>query len=87
MPNKITAWLSIGSTYTYLTALRIKAIQKKHNLVLHINPISIRKITIAMDNVPFPSSKNLKSTTCGVTSKEGQNSMVYQNQAYLRRIH
>ena len=60
MSKKITAWLSIGSTYTYLTALRIKDIQKKHNLVLHIKPISIRQIMKAMDNIPFPPSKKPK---------------------------
>ena len=60
MPKKITAWLSIGSTYTYLTALRIKDIQKQHNLVLHIKPISIRQIMKAMDNIPFPPSKKPK---------------------------
>jgi 2-hydroxychromene-2-carboxylate isomerase len=60
MPKKITAWLSIGSTYTYLTALRIKDIQKQNNLVLHIKPISIRHIMKAMDNIPFPPSKKAK---------------------------
>ena len=60
MSKKITAWLSIGSTYTYLTALRIKDIQKQHNLVLHIKPISIRQIMKAMDNIPFPPSKKPK---------------------------
>ena len=60
MPKKITAWLSIGSTYTYLTALRIKGIQKQHNLVLLIKPISIRQIMKAMDNIPFPPSKKPK---------------------------
>ena len=57
MSKKITTWLSIGSTYTYLTALRIKNIKKQHNIVLHIKPISIRQIMKAMDNIPFPPSK------------------------------
>lgn len=60
MSKKITAWLSIGSTYTYLTALRIKDIQRQHNLVLDIKPISIRQIMKAMDNIPFPPSKKPK---------------------------
>ena len=60
MSKKITAWLSIGSTYTYLTALRIKNIKKQHNIVLHIKPISIRQIMKAMDNIPFPPSKKAK---------------------------
>tara|TARA_B100000029_G_scaffold509955_1_gene600309 strand:- start:2135 stop:2722 length:588 start_codon:yes stop_codon:yes gene_type:complete len=60
MSKKITAWLSIGSTYTYLTALRINDIKKEHNLVLDIKPISIRQIMKAMDNIPFPPSKKSK---------------------------
>ena len=60
MPKKITALLSIVSTYTYLTSLRIKDIQKQNNLVLNIKPISIRHIMKAMDNIPFPPSKKPK---------------------------
>ncbi|PPR77062.1 MAG: 2-hydroxychromene-2-carboxylate isomerase [Alphaproteobacteria bacterium MarineAlpha3_Bin5] len=60
MSKKITAWLSIGSTYTYLTALRINDIKREHNLVLDIKPISIRQIMKAMDNIPFPPSKKSK---------------------------
>ena len=60
MSKKITAWLSIGSTYTYLTALRLKNIKKQNNLALKIKPISIRQIMKAMDNIPFPPSKKSK---------------------------
>ena len=60
MPKKIIAWLSIGSTYTYLTALRIKDIQKQLDFVLKIKPISIRQIMKEMDNIPFPPSKQPK---------------------------
>jgi len=34
----IIAWLSIGSTYTYLTALRLEEIKKSENLALLIKP-------------------------------------------------
>ena len=60
MSKKITAWLSIGSTYTYLTALRINDIKRKHDLLLDIKPISIRQIMKGMDNIPFPPSKQSK---------------------------
>ena len=60
MSQPITAWLSIGSTYSYLTALRINAIQRDMNLNLSVKPISIRAIMKSMDNIPFPPSKKTK---------------------------
>ena len=60
MSQPITAWLSIGSTYTFLTALRINAIQREMALNLSVKPISIRSIMRSMDNIPFPPSKKTK---------------------------
>ena len=60
MSKNITAWLSIGSTYTFLTALRIKDVQKQHNIMLQIKPFSVRQIMKEMDNIPFPPSKKPK---------------------------
>ena len=60
MSKPITAWLSIGSTYSYLTALRINAIQRDMSLNLSVKPISIRAIMKSMDNIPFPPSKKTK---------------------------
>ena len=60
MPQPIKAWLSIGSTYSYLTALRINAIQRDMGLNLSVKPISIRAIMKSMDNIPFPPSKKTK---------------------------
>ena len=60
MTQPITAWLSIGSTYTYLTALRINAIRRDMGLIFSIKPISIRAIMKSMDNIPFPPSKKSK---------------------------
>jgi len=56
----LSAWISIGSTYTYLTAMRIKALQQEKNLQIEVIPISIRKIMREMDNIPFPPSKESK---------------------------
>ena len=58
--QRLTAWISIGSTYTYLTAMRIKALQQEKNLQIEVIPISIRKIMREMDNIPFPPSKESK---------------------------
>ena len=60
MSETITAWFSIGSTYTFLTALRIRSFKKQNNLKLGIKPISIRQIMKEMDNIPFPPSKKSK---------------------------
>ena len=60
MSQPITAWLSIGSTYSYLTALRINAIKQEKGLNLLVKPISIRAIMKSMDNIPFPPSKKTK---------------------------
>ena len=60
MARKLTAWLSIGSTYSYLTAMRIKEVVKKEDINLSIVPISIRQIMKSMDNIPFPPSKQTK---------------------------
>ena len=58
--TKITAWLSIGSTYTYLTALRLRDVCAEHSITPDIKPISIRQIMKSMDNIPFPPSKQTK---------------------------
>ncbi len=60
MTEPITVWLSIGSTYSYLTALRINAIKQEKGLNLLVKPISIRAIMKSMDNIPFPPSKKTK---------------------------
>ena len=62
MARKLTAWLSIGSTYSYLTAMRIKEVVKKEDINLSIIPISIRQIMKSMDNIPFPPSKPVSYT-------------------------
>ena len=58
--QKIIAWISIGSTYTYLTAMRLKSMTQEYNFQLKFVPISIRKIMKEMDNIPFPPSKEPK---------------------------
>ena len=56
----IKAWLSIGSMYTNLTALRLQNVIEASGIKLDIRPISIRQIMKNMDNIPFPSSKKTK---------------------------
>ena len=54
MSGTIKAWLSIGSTYTYLTALRLRSVVEASRIKLDIRPISIRRI------MPHNSSKGLR---------------------------
>ena len=60
MSVTIKAWLSIGSTYTYLTALRLRNVIETSGIKMDIRPISIRQIMKNMDNIPFPPSKKTK---------------------------
>jgi 2-hydroxychromene-2-carboxylate isomerase len=60
MGRELTAWLSIGSTYSYLTAMRLKEECLKEEINLTIVPISIRQIMKNMDDIPFPPSKKTK---------------------------
>ena len=57
----LTAWFSIGSTYTYLTALRLEEKKKSENLDLLIKPFSIRNIMRTQNNIPFPPEKKEKT--------------------------
>ena len=57
----MTAFLSLGSTYTYLTARRIlKEIQKYDNVDIVVKVFSVRAVMIEQDNVPFPPKKEAK---------------------------
>ena len=58
--QEIEFWFSIGSTYTYLTVLRMNQIQRDHGIELKLRPFSVRNIMRQMDNVPFPPSKKSK---------------------------
>ena len=52
--------ISIGSTYTYLTALRLSKFIQSNDFDISFKIINIRWIMKKMDNVPFPPSKPSK---------------------------
>ena len=60
MKNNLTFWISIGSTYTYLTALRLSKFIQSNDFDISFKIINIRWIMKKMDNVPFPPSKPSK---------------------------
>ncbi|CDX38347.1 DsbA oxidoreductase [Mesorhizobium sp. ORS 3359] len=49
----IDFWFSIGSTYTYLSVMRLAEIQAETSIEFRWRPFNVRSIMIEMDNVPF----------------------------------
>lgn len=56
----IEVWFSVGSTYTYLTVMRLPAIQVATGLSFSWRPFSVRAIMREMNNIPF-STKPIKA--------------------------
>ena len=51
--RNIDFWFSIGSTYTYLTVMRLQEIQETSNVVFDWKPFSVRSLMHEMNNIPF----------------------------------
>lgn len=49
----IDFWVSIGSTYSYLSVMRIADVAKANNIVFRWRSFSVRSIMIAQNNIPF----------------------------------
>ncbi|RUX26168.1 2-hydroxychromene-2-carboxylate isomerase [Mesorhizobium sp. M2A.F.Ca.ET.042.01.1.1] len=49
----IDFWFSIGSTYTYLSVMRLAEVQARTGIEFRWRPFNVRSIMIEMDNVPF----------------------------------
>jgi len=58
-PKPIDFWFSVGSTYTYLTVMRLAQVERDTGIAFNWRPFSVRKIMVEMDNVPF-STKPVK---------------------------
>jgi 2-hydroxychromene-2-carboxylate isomerase len=50
---QIDFWYSIGSTYTYLSVMRLDAIAAEANAVFRWRPFNVREIMREMNNSPF----------------------------------
>ena len=55
--SNIDFYFSIGSTYTYLSVIRILDVEKKHGVKFNWKPFSVRAIMKEMNNIPFPKEK------------------------------
>jgi 2-hydroxychromene-2-carboxylate isomerase len=53
MSSPIDFWFSIGSTYTYLSVMRIDEVAQQTGLTFRWCPFDVRAIMVEMDNIPF----------------------------------
>ena len=60
MSAPIDFWFSIGSTYTYLTVMRLDDVARRAGVAFRWRPFDVRAIMVAMDNIPF-SKKPIKA--------------------------
>ena len=51
--KSIDFWFSIGSTYTYLTVMRLLEVEKSQGIAFNWKPFSVRQLMQEMNNVPF----------------------------------
>ena len=58
--SDINFYFSIGSTYTYLSVIRILDVEKKNHVKFIWKPFSVRAIMKEMNNIPFPKDKKNK---------------------------
>jgi len=49
----IEFWFSVGSTYTYLSIMRLAEFEQQSDIAFVWRPFSVRQIMIEMDNIPF----------------------------------
>jgi 2-hydroxychromene-2-carboxylate isomerase len=60
MSQPIDFWFSIGSTYTYLTVMRLNDVAREAGVAFRWRPFDVRSIMIEMKNIPF-STKPVKA--------------------------
>jgi 2-hydroxychromene-2-carboxylate isomerase len=58
MPT-IDFWFSIGSTYSYLTAMRLAEIQTAAGVTFRWRPFNVRRAMIEQNNIPFKDNGSL----------------------------
>lgn len=54
MSDPIDFWFAIGSTYTYLTVMRIGDVARREGVVFRWRPFDLRSIMRELHNMPFP---------------------------------
>lgn len=51
--STIDFWYSIGSTYSYLTVMRLPAVAQKSGLSFRWRPFNVRHVMVSQNNIPF----------------------------------
>ena len=49
----IDFWVSIGSTYSYLSVMRLKSVEEASGVSFRWRPFSVRAIMVEQENIPF----------------------------------
>ena len=57
---KMDFWYSIGSTYSYLTVMRLTEVAQASNVTVKWRPFNVRHVMVAQNNIPFK-DKPMKS--------------------------
>ncbi len=50
---KVDFWFSIGSTYTYLTVMRLGDVARAGGIGFRWRPFDVRRVMVAQNNIPF----------------------------------
>lgn len=50
---EIDFWYSIGSTYSYLTVMRLPEVERTHNVTFRWRPFDVRHVMVEQNNIPF----------------------------------
>lgn len=50
---EIDFWYSIGSTYSYLTVMRLPEAERAHNVKFRWQPFDVRHVMVEQNNIPF----------------------------------
>lgn len=50
---QIDFWFSIGSTYSYLTVMRLTEVEKASGLKFRWRPFNVRQVMVEQNNIPF----------------------------------
>src|SRR5215831_17816251 len=57
--SSLDFWFSVGSTYTYLSVMRLDTVERQSGVTFRWRPFDVRAIMLEMDNIPF-STKPIK---------------------------
>ena len=67
----IQFWFSIGSTYSYLTVMRLADVAAEAGVAFEYRPFSVRAIMREMNNIPFAEKTGQDAVYCGGISNAG----------------